>query len=95
MIEMLSQTLPVIIYILLIVLLIILITFGIKLLMGVNKLEKAIDEFVTKLESFKGIFNAVDFALDKFARLGDLVLDFISDKVRKISKRKKEMNEDE
>lgn len=93
--EALGQTLPIIIYFLLIILLIILITIGIKALMSVIKLEKAVNDFTERLESFKGIFNAIDFALDKVARFGDLAVDFISDKVRKCSRKKKEMDEDE
>ncbi len=93
--EILSQALPIVIYILLIVLLVILITFGIKLLMTVSKLEKTVNEFTTKLESFNSLFTVADFIADKIARLGDLALDFISDKVRKVTKKRKGDEEDE
>lgn len=94
--EVLSQALPIVIYFLLIVLLIILITFGIKLLMVMIKLEKLTEDIRIKMESFSGIFRTVDFISNRLSRFGDIFIDFIGDKVRKFTnKRKKEVDEDE
>lgn len=95
--EALATVLPIIIYFLLIILLIILITFGIKLLMAVMKLQKVVDDFTKRMEAFSGLFGTLDFIADKISRFGDVALDFISSKVKKMSKRKKysEMEEDE
>ena len=93
--EALSQVLPIIIYFLLIVLLIILITFGIKLLMAVMKLEKTVDDFTKRLESFSGLFGTLDFIADKISRFGDVALDFISSKVKKMSNKRRKYEEEE
>lgn len=94
--EVLSQALPIVIYFLLIILLVILITFGIKLLLVVVKLEKLAEDFRIKMESLNGIFRAVDFISNRLSRFGDIFTDFIGDKIKRFTnRRKKEVDEDE
>lgn len=94
--EVLNQALPIVIYFLLIILLVILITFAVKLLLVMIKLEKLTEEIRVKIESFNGIFRTVDFISNRLSRFGDIFIDFIGDKVRRFTnKRKKEVDEDE
>ena len=71
--EALNETLPVVIYLLLIVLLVV----------------------VKKVHSLDRVFNMIDYTTDKVTMISDTVVNFITSKLKRIIKFKKNDEEDE
>lgn len=93
--EALNETLPVVIYLLLIVLLVVVIVIGIKLIFTMNKVDLLLDDVTKKVHSLDRVFNMIDYTTDKVAMISDTVVNFITSKLKRIIKFKKNDEEDE
>lgn len=87
--EYLNETLPIIIYFLLIVLLIVGIVVGIRLIFTISKIDELLDEVNEKLSSFDRLFNVINFTSDRFGVIAETVLSFITSKIKKLTKTKR------
>ena len=88
------EVLPVILYILGSILLVVLIILGIKLIVTMNKIENIVDDINGKVKSLNGIFSVIDMTTDKLALLSDKTISFISDMIKKIFNKRKEIVKD-
>ena len=93
--EALNETLPVVIYLLLIVLLVVVIVIGIKLIFTMIKLDLLLDDVTKKVHSLDRVFNMIDYTTDKVTMISDTVVNFITSKLKRIIKFKKNDEEDE
>ena len=93
--EALNETLPVVIYLLLIVLLVVVIVIGIKLIFTMNKVDLLLDDVTKKVHSLDRVFNMIDYTTDKVTMISDTVVNFITSKLKRIIKFKKNYEEDE
>lgn len=93
--EMLTESLPIVIYMLLVVLIIVLIVLGIKLLGTLSKLEKIVDNVDEKVHTLDGVFRIFDVATDKISALCDTIVNIVTKRVSKIFSKKKEESEEE
>lgn len=93
--EALNETLPVVIYLLLIVLLVVVIVIGIKLIFTMNKVDLLLDDVTKKVHSLDRVFNLIDYTTDKVTMISDTVVNFITSKLKRIIKFKKNDEEDE
>ena len=93
--EALNETLPVVIYLLLIVLLVVVIVIGIKLIFTMNKVDLLLDDVTKKVHSLDRVFNMIDYTTDKVTMISDTVVNFITSKLKRIIKFKKNDEEDE
>lgn len=93
--EALNETLPVVIYLLLIVLLVVVIVIGIKLIFTMNKVDLLLDDVTKKVHSLDRVFNMIDYTTDKVTMISDTVVNFITSKLKRIVKFKKNDEEDE
>lgn len=93
--EALNETLPVVIYLLLIVLLVVVIVIGIKLIFTMNKVDLLLDDVTKKVHSLDRVFNMIDYTTDKVTIISDTVVNFITSKLKRIIKFKKNDEEDE
>ena len=93
--EALNETLPVVIYLLLIVLLVEVIVIGIKLIFTMNKVDLLLDDVTKKVHSLDRVFNMIDYTTDKVTMISDTVVNFITSKLKIIIKFKKNDEEDE
>lgn len=93
--EALNETLPVVIYLLLIVLLVVVIVIGIKLIFTMNKVDLLLDDVTKKVHSLNRVFNMIDYTTDKVTMISDTVVNFITSKLKRIIKFKKNDEEDE
>lgn len=93
--EMLGQTLPIVIYFLIIVLLIVLIVFIIKSLSTLNKVDKIVDDVSEKIQVLDGAFNILDVLTDKLSSLGDFVVNMITSGISNLFAKKKKRKEEE
>jgi len=89
------EVLPIILYILGSILLAVLIVLGIKLIVTMDKIQAAVDNINTKVESLNGLFSIIDFTTDKLANISDKVVETITSFIRKIFYRKKEESEED
>lgn len=85
--EALSQTLPIIIYFLLIVLLIIAIVIGIKLITTMNKVDKLVEDVNEKLESLNDIFNMAEYISGKMSAISETIIGVVTAAISKIFKK--------
>ena len=93
--EALNETLPVVIYLLLIVLLVVVIVIGIKLIFTMNKVDLLLDDVTKKVHSLDRVFNMIDYTTDKVTMISDTVVNFITSKLKRIIKFKKNDEEDQ
>lgn len=94
--EILAQTLPVIIYILLIILIVVLIVFLVKAFDILKKLDTTIEDVNNKMNKLNGLFNIVDRSADAINMVTDKMVGAIASGVGKLFKRtKKTKNEEE
>lgn len=93
--EALNETLPVVIYLLLIVLLVVVIVIGIKLIFTMNKVDLLLDDVTKKVHSLDRVFNMIDYTTDKVTMISDTVVNFVTSKLKRIIKFKKNDEEDE
>ena len=93
--EALNETLPVVIYLLLIVLLVVVIVIGIKLIFTMNKVDLLLDDVTKKVHSLDRVLNMIDYTTDKVTMISDTVVNFITSKLKRIIKFKKNDEEDE
>ena len=93
--EALNETLPVVIYLLLIVLLVVVIVIGIKLIFTMNIVDLLLDDVTKKVHSLDRVFNMIDYTTDKVTMISDTVVNFITSKLKRIIKFKKNDEEDE
>ena len=92
--EALNETLPVVIYLLLIVLLVVVIVIGIKLIFTMNKVDLLLDDVTKKVHSLDRVFNMIDYTTDKVTMISDTVVNFITSKLKRIIKFKKNDEDD-
>ena len=64
---MITDVLPVVLYVLGSILIIVLIILGIKLIITMNKIEDVVDDINKKVKSLNGLFSIVDATTDKLA----------------------------
>ena len=88
MVEFLQVYLPIIIYILLVILIVIGIIIGFKLINFMDKLNDITDSVSEKVESFNGLFHAIDFATDKVNSFTTKIVDVVVGGLSKLFKRK-------
>lgn len=91
----LNLILVIILYTLGIILLTLLIVLAIKTILAVNKMEKAIDNVNAKLNSFNGIFSAIDFATDRIALVSETVISKIAGVIAGMFNKKNKEEENE
>lgn len=89
----LTESLPIVIYFLIIILLIICIILGIRFIITLKKAEIVIDDINNKIQSFNGLFHIIDNVTDKIATLSDSIVNFIINIFSKIINRKKKEDE--
>lgn len=74
---MLSQVLPLIVYLFLIIFLLIGIIIGIKLIISMNKIERIIDNVEGKINSLNGFFSIIEMTSGKITNVYEKVIDFV------------------
>ncbi|MBQ4263659.1 MAG: hypothetical protein IJB83_05425 [Bacilli bacterium] len=84
-----AEVLPIIIYLLLIVLLVVLIILGIKLIITTNKVDDLVDDVNKKVRSLDRLFEIVDFTTDRISMATDIVVNFVSSKLKGLFGKKK------
>lgn len=89
-----EQSLPVIIYLLLIILIIVLIVVLIKAYFVLHRVDKVVDNVNEKVNSLENLFSVIDNATDTFALISDKVVGAITLGISKLF-RKKEDDKDE
>lgn len=93
--EAFTQTLPVIIYILLIILIVVLIIFMIKAFDTLKKIDLTIEDVNAKMSKLNGVFSIVDRSADAINMVTDKMIGAISTSVSKIFKLKSKKKEEE
>ena len=93
--QVLSEMLPIIIYILLIGLIIISIIIGVKLIMALNKIDKIINDVDEKVSSLDGLFKAINSTTNKITGIYQTAYGFVSNITNKLFIRKNKRKEDE
>lgn len=73
-----TDFLPVLLYVLGSILLIVLIVLGIKLIQTVDRANAILDDLEEKSKSLNGLFNAVDSLSNAVAAVGDRVIDGVT-----------------
>lgn len=86
----LLETLPVIIYFLLIILIVVLIAVSIKSYSILEKVDKLIDNATDKVNSLNGFFSVMDKATDTISILSDKLVTVIVSSIQKIFTKKEE-----
>ncbi len=90
----LLETLPVIIYFLLIILIVVLIAVSLKSYSILEKMDKFMDDATNKINSLNGLFSVVDKATDTISILSDkLVTVIVSGIQRLFTKKEEDKNE--
>ena len=89
-----SLFLQLLLYVLGSILLVVLIVLGVKLIITMNKIENIVDDINGKVKSLNGIFSVIDMTTDKLALLSDKTISFISDIIKKIFNKRKEIVKD-
>ena len=89
-----SLFLQLLLYVLGSILLVVLIVLGVKLIITMNKIENIVDDINGKVKSLNGIFSVIDMTTDKLALLSDKTISFISDMIKKIFNKRKEIVKD-
>jgi len=92
---MMTEILPVVLYILGSILLVVLIILGIKLIVTMNKIENVVDDINTKVKSLNGLFSVIDYTTDKLALFSDKFVDKITWLIKKIFIRKEDKDNNE
>ena len=87
--ELLSELLPIIIYVLLIVLLIFLIIIAYKLVVSLNKVEEIIDDVEKKVHSFDRAFELLNFTTDKITNITDSLITKVTNFISGFGRKKK------
>lgn len=90
-----AEILPIILYVLGSILLIVLIILGVKLIITMNKIENVVDDINSKVKTLDGFFSVIDFTTDKLAMLSDKVVDTITLFIKKLFRRKEDVNNNE
>jgi len=93
--EVLSQSLPIVIYFLLIILLVVVIIFGIKLIITMSKLETLVDDVAKKVSALDKIFDIVNVVTNRFTLITDTLINFATSLFTKLFSSKKSKNEEE
>lgn len=83
-------SLPVVLYILGIILLVILIILGIRILRIMNNVENIIKDVEAKTKSLNGVFAIIDATTNKVSYLTDKIVEFITNIILRIFKRKED-----
>lgn len=90
----LTEVLPVIIYILLIILIVVLIVFMAKAFATLKKLDTTIDDVNAKMSKLNGVFTIVDRSADAINTVTDKMVDFVSNGIGKLLKKRTKKEED-
>ena len=93
--EYLSESLPIIIYILLIVLIILLIVISVKVIKAMDTVQGIVDDVDDKVQSLNGFFHIIDTATDKIALISDRMIDIITGILHKVFKPKRKSKKKE
>lgn len=85
----------IILYTLLIILIIIFIILGIKLIRTLKKVDNVIDDVNDKISKVDGIFNLIDKTTDYASSISDKVINWLSNFINSLFRKKKGKYEDE
>lgn len=92
---MLEDALVVLLYIALIVFIIALIVLCIKLIGTLGKADKLIDNLTRKAESLDGVFEMIDYTTNKFGKIGETIVSYLTGSVKKVFSRRKRKEREE
>ena len=93
-----TDTLIIMIYVLLIVFILVLIAIGIKLIGTLTRVDVLLDDVTSKIKTLDKAFSFVDVFSDKMAAIGETLIGFVSGSIKglvKNIKNKKEESEDD
>ncbi len=93
--EFLRELLPVILYFLLCILVIVLVILVIRVIKSLKNIDEMVDDVKSKSKKLDGVFDIVDKATDSFTLVSDRFVNFISNRISNIFKRKGKDEEDE
>ena len=93
--EVLNSVLPVLLYIFGIILLIVLIILGIRLIQILNKVDKAVDDTIVKVNNFTEAISILTKAASGVSLIGDKVISGLITIVSKIFNKKDKDNKEE
>jgi len=88
--EALNIVLPVLLYIFGIILLIVLIILGIRLIQILNKIDKAVDDTIERINLFNDVLSTLSKAANGVSAVGDKVISGLIGVVSKIFNKNKE-----
>lgn len=89
----LSDVLPILLYILGSILLVVLIILGIKLIQTVDRANALLDDLEEKAKSLNGFFSVVDSFSNTIAVVGDRIVDGVSGMISSFFHRRKKKKE--
>ncbi len=84
---------PFILYFLLIILLVVLIVLIIKIIKTIGKVNKVVEDVNCKVKKLNGLFEIIDHTTDTLVSFNDKIVNFISNKIVSLFKRKKKKGE--
>ncbi len=93
-----TDTLIIMIYVLLIVFILVLIAIGIKLIGTLTRVDVLLDDVTSKIKTLDKAFSFVDVFSDKMAAIGETLIGFVSGSIKGLVrniKNKKEESEDD
>ena len=93
--ELLNNTLPIVIDFLLVIVLIISIILLVKFIITINKVNRIVDNVEDKVNSLNGLFNIVEAASSKVTGIYSKVIDFAASTVEKLFMKNKNKEGDE
>ncbi len=86
--EMLSEVLPIILYLVGVVLLVILIIIGVKIIRIIDSIDDIVKDVDYKVQSLNGVFKIIDTTTDRLAVINDKIVDVITNFILKLFKKK-------
>ncbi len=87
--EMASQMLPIILYLLLSILVVVVIVFVYKLTITLDKANTVLDDIYVKVKKLDGLFEIIDKSADTISVLTNKVSDIVVNSIFKVFKRKR------
>ncbi len=91
----LNEILPILLYIALITLVIILIVFVIKLMKTLARVDIILDDVNRKMIKVDGLFDVIDRTTDMASEVSDKIINFVSNAINFVFRRKRGSEDDE
>ena len=92
---MLEEALVVLLYIALIVFIIALIVLCIKLIGTLGRVDRLVENLTRKAESLDQVFEMIDYTTNKFGRIGETIISYLTGSVKKVFGRKRRKEREE